>query len=45
MRERGFVLMPLAEIAPHWLDPVTKLTILELKNKIDCNDIHIFKRK
>lgn len=39
MRERGFVLVPLAEIASNWLDPVTKLTILELKNKIDCDDI------
>jgi 2-amino-4-hydroxy-6-hydroxymethyldihydropteridine diphosphokinase len=34
MREREFVLIPLAEIASNWLDPVTKLTILELKNKL-----------
>jgi 2-amino-4-hydroxy-6-hydroxymethyldihydropteridine diphosphokinase len=34
MREREFVLIPLAEIAPDWLDPVTNLTILDLKNKL-----------
>jgi len=30
MRERLFVLMPLTEIAPDWLDPVTHLTTREL---------------
>ena len=29
-RERRFVLEPLAEIAPDWIDPVTKRTIREL---------------
>lgn len=29
-RERRFVLEPLAEIAPAWIDPVTKRTIREL---------------
>jgi 2-amino-4-hydroxy-6-hydroxymethyldihydropteridine diphosphokinase len=29
-RERRFVLEPLAEIAAHWIDPVTKRTIAEL---------------
>jgi 2-amino-4-hydroxy-6-hydroxymethyldihydropteridine diphosphokinase len=29
-RERRFVLEPLAEIASHWMDPVTKKTIREL---------------
>ncbi|MCS6943652.1 MAG: 2-amino-4-hydroxy-6-hydroxymethyldihydropteridine diphosphokinase [Geminocystis sp.] len=30
MRERSFVLIPLVEIAPHWRDPVTKITVEEL---------------
>lgn len=30
MRERLFVLMPLTEIAPQWIDPITQLTISQL---------------
>ena len=33
-RERGFVLAPLAEIAPEMIDPVTHQTISELNTKI-----------
>jgi 2-amino-4-hydroxy-6-hydroxymethyldihydropteridine diphosphokinase len=29
-RERGFVLEPLAEVAPDWVDPVTGRTMREL---------------
>lgn len=36
MRERAFVLVPLAEIAPHWIDPVTGKDITQLVEKIDC---------
>jgi len=35
MRERRFVLEPLAEIAPAMLDPVTGLSIAELLAKLD----------
>lgn len=34
--ERNFVLVPLAEIAPHFRDPRTGLSVLELKNR--CRD-------
>jgi 2-amino-4-hydroxy-6-hydroxymethyldihydropteridine diphosphokinase len=35
MNERAFVLVPLAEIAPFWVDPISQQTILELRDKID----------
>lgn len=37
MRERTFVLEPLAEIAPHWIDPVTGLRVSELLINISEN--------
>jgi len=39
MRERAFVLVPLAEIAPNWIDPVTGSAIAQLKQNIDCSGI------
>jgi 2-amino-4-hydroxy-6-hydroxymethyldihydropteridine diphosphokinase len=33
-RERGFVLRPLSEIAPDWLDPVTGLTVAQLLGQL-----------
>jgi 2-amino-4-hydroxy-6-hydroxymethyldihydropteridine diphosphokinase len=35
LRERAFVLVPLAEIAPHWRDPVSGLSVQELCNRVD----------
>lgn len=39
MRERAFVLVPLVEIAPDWVDPVSGLTIKELIKDVDCGDV------
>ncbi|MDR9402275.1 MAG: 2-amino-4-hydroxy-6-hydroxymethyldihydropteridine diphosphokinase [Halothece sp. Uz-M2-17] len=39
MRERAFVLVPLAEIAPNWIDPITGRAIAQLKEIIDCSGI------
>ena len=34
-RERAFVLQPLTELAPDWIDPVTGLSIAELRQRFD----------
>lgn len=41
MQERAFVLVPLAEIAPHWIDPVSKIAIAQLVNKVDCSGVRM----
>lgn len=39
MRERAFVLVPLAEIAPNWIDPVTGYAIAQLVQAVDCSGV------
>jgi 2-amino-4-hydroxy-6-hydroxymethyldihydropteridine diphosphokinase len=39
MRERAFVLVPLVEIAPNWIDPVTGKAIAELVKAVDCTGV------
>ncbi len=41
MRERAFVLVPLAEIAPDWLEPVSGRVIKDLLKQVDCSDVHL----
>ncbi|GAB1538320.1 hypothetical protein NUACC21_09780 [Scytonema sp. NUACC21] len=41
MRERAFVLVPLAEIAPDWVEPVSGLTIKELVKEVDCTEVQL----
>jgi 2-amino-4-hydroxy-6-hydroxymethyldihydropteridine diphosphokinase len=43
MHERAFVLVPLVEIAPDWIEPVSGLTIKQLVKKVDCSDVHLLK--
>ncbi|MEA5571156.1 2-amino-4-hydroxy-6-hydroxymethyldihydropteridine diphosphokinase [Calothrix sp. UHCC 0171] len=42
MSDRAFVLVPLAEIAPDWVEPVCQRTIKELVKDVDCSDISLF---
>ena len=41
MRERAFVLVPLAEIAPDWIEPVTGLTIAALSGALDATGVEL----
>ncbi|QIZ71168.1 2-amino-4-hydroxy-6-hydroxymethyldihydropteridine diphosphokinase [Oxynema aestuarii] len=43
LRERAFVLVPLAEIAPDWLDPVSGKAIAELAQALDRGGIEKIK--
>lgn len=39
MNERAFVLVPLAEIAPNLLEPISGKTILQLLQGLDCSGV------
>lgn len=41
MRDRAFVLVPLAEIAPDWVEPVSGCVIKELVKDVDCCDVRL----
>jgi 2-amino-4-hydroxy-6-hydroxymethyldihydropteridine diphosphokinase len=41
MRERAFVLMPLAEIAPDWSEPISGQTIRTLLEAVDCSGVRL----
>jgi 2-amino-4-hydroxy-6-hydroxymethyldihydropteridine diphosphokinase len=41
MRERAFVLVPLAEIAPDWIEPVSGQAIADLVKTVDCTGVHL----
>lgn len=41
MRERAFVLVPLAEIAPDWVEPISGCVIKDLVKEVDCSDVHL----
>jgi 2-amino-4-hydroxy-6-hydroxymethyldihydropteridine diphosphokinase len=43
MQERAFVLVPLAEIAPDWVEPISGFAIRDLVKKVDCSDVHLLK--
>lgn len=39
MTQRAFVLLPLAEIAPHWIEPVSGMAIAQLFYQLHCSDM------
>lgn len=39
MRERAFVLVPLAEIAPNWIEPVSGKAIAQLVQTVNCSGV------
>jgi 2-amino-4-hydroxy-6-hydroxymethyldihydropteridine diphosphokinase len=39
MIERAFVLVPLAEIAPNWVEPVSGKAIAQLVQGVDCSGV------
>ena len=41
MCDRAFVLVPLASIAPNWIEPISRLQIQELVKQVDCSDVHL----
>ena len=43
MAQRGFVLVPLAEIAPNWVYPVNKKAIIQLLDGVDCSGVSLYR--
>lgn len=41
MTQRAFVLVPLAEIAPDWIEPVSREPISQLLQKLDCSNVSL----
>jgi len=41
MTQRAFVLVPLAEIAPDWIEPVTGESISQLAQKLDFSEVSL----
>lgn len=39
LTERAFVLVPLAEIAPDWIEPVSGKAIAQLVQRVDCSGV------
>ena len=41
LAERALVVVPLAEIAPHWRDPRSGNSIKQLQEALNCCDVHL----
>lgn len=41
LTERAFVLVPLAEIAPNWIEPIGKKAIAQLAKEVDCTGVKL----
>ncbi len=45
MNRRAFVLVPLAEIAPDWLEPVSGVKIVQLLRSVDTSGLNLYIKK
>lgn len=45
IRERAFVLAPLAEIEPYWIEPVSGKSIKELVKAVDCTAVNLLSNR
>lgn len=45
MKERAFVLVPLAEIAPDWKEPISQDSTAQLLEAVDCSGVHLFLKR
>jgi 2-amino-4-hydroxy-6-hydroxymethyldihydropteridine diphosphokinase len=43
MAERAFVLVPLAELLPHWVEPLSGFTLLQLRDRVDCSGVSLLR--
>ena len=43
MLERAFVLVPLAEIVPNWIEPRSRESLAVLCNKLECSDVRLMR--
>jgi 2-amino-4-hydroxy-6-hydroxymethyldihydropteridine diphosphokinase len=43
MTERAFVLVPLAEIAPTWIEPISGKAIADLVQTVDCSGVRQYR--
>jgi 2-amino-4-hydroxy-6-hydroxymethyldihydropteridine diphosphokinase len=41
MTERAFVLVPLAEIVPNWIEPRSGQSIAVLANQLECSGVEL----
>ncbi len=41
MTERAFVLVPLAELLPDWVHPISRLTIRQHADQVDCTGVSL----
>jgi 2-amino-4-hydroxy-6-hydroxymethyldihydropteridine diphosphokinase len=41
MGDRAFVLVPLAEIAPDWIEPISGKAIADLVQTVDCSEVKL----
>lgn len=43
MAERAFVLVPLSDIAPNWIEPISQKPIAQLVQQVDCSGVNRYR--